>query len=319
MMLTIFSAPKAFNDEHIARIQRNAIRSWIALGNDVEVILLGDESGLMEVAEDFGVGCIPVHTRSSSGAPLINELFALACQHAMYSILCYVNADIIFMDDFIPSIQSTMEIFKAFLIVGNRYDLSIEEELQMKGEWIEEIRQSVHESGRLHPPMGSDYFIFAKGQFADMPPFALGRAGWDNWMMYKARFEGVPVVDASRRITAIHQDHDYAHLPGGEPHYRHPESLRNIQLAGGYEMMFRLRDANWVMSPGGIRRKRMREWEWPRKIEADLIARFGIGFRSRLTRMIFHPLDTLAYFRSKVAGTDRMHMVEDTSEREVSA
>ena len=31
--LTIFSAPKAFRDAHIATIQRNAIRSWQALGH----------------------------------------------------------------------------------------------------------------------------------------------------------------------------------------------------------------------------------------------------------------------------------------------
>jgi hypothetical protein len=230
-----------------------------------------------------------------------------------------VNADIIFMDDFIPSIQSTMEIFKAFLIVGNRYDLWIEEELQMKGEWIEELRRSVHESGSLHPPMGSDYFIFAKGQFADMPPFAIGRAGWDNWMMYKARFEGVPVVDASRRITAIHQDHDYAHLPGGEPHYRHPESNRNIELAGGYETMFRLRDANWILTPGELRQKRANEWEWPRKIEADLIAGFGIGFAARLTRMLFHPGEALTYLKHKLGRSKQTPSLPSSGDRETSS
>jgi hypothetical protein len=316
-MLTIFSAPKAFTDEHIARIQHNALRSWLDLGDGVEVLLLGDEPGIQESAESFGVRCIPVSSRSKSGAPLINELFALARQHAKYSTLCYLNADIILLEDFLPSVQVVMERFPAFLIVGNRYDLEIQDELQMQEDWREDLRQMVQEVGKPHPPMGSDYFIYQKGQFTDMPSFALGRAGWDNWMMYKARHDGVPLVDASNGITAVHQDHDYAHLPGGEPHYRHPESTRNIQLAGGYETMFRLRDANWVMSSQGIRKKRMGEWNWPRKIEADLIARFGAGFRSRFTRMLFHPVDSLAYLRNKVAGANHLQKVEESVEREV--
>ena len=32
--LTIFTAPKPFTDPHINLIQRNALRSWLALGPD---------------------------------------------------------------------------------------------------------------------------------------------------------------------------------------------------------------------------------------------------------------------------------------------
>ena len=31
-LLTLFTAPKPFTNPHIALIQRNAIRSWMALG-----------------------------------------------------------------------------------------------------------------------------------------------------------------------------------------------------------------------------------------------------------------------------------------------
>ena len=55
-LLTLFSAPKPFTDPHIALIQRNAIRSWTLLP-DVEVILLGEETGLAEAARnDFDIG-----------------------------------------------------------------------------------------------------------------------------------------------------------------------------------------------------------------------------------------------------------------------
>jgi hypothetical protein len=191
-MLSIVSAPKAFDDEHVSRIQRNALRSWLALGSDVEVLLLGDEAGIPEIAETFGVRCSPVTMRAKSGAPLINELFALARQQARYETVCYLNADIILMEDFLPSVQIVMERFPLFLIVGNRVDLEMKDELHIQENWREDLHQKINEVGKPHPPMGSDYFIYRKGQFADMPSFALGRAGWDNWMMYKARHSRRP-------------------------------------------------------------------------------------------------------------------------------
>src|SRR5215208_5174352 len=59
-LITLFSAPKPFTDPHIAMIQRNAIKSWTLLSeSDVEVILLGEETGLAEAARELGVKYIP--------------------------------------------------------------------------------------------------------------------------------------------------------------------------------------------------------------------------------------------------------------------
>jgi hypothetical protein len=187
-------------------------------------------------------------------------------------------------------------------VVGNRWDLQFEKTITFDDDWIPSLRAQLRNHGQKHPPMGSDYFIYTKGQFADMPAFALGRAGWDNWMMYKARHSSWPLINASEAITAVHQEHDYAHLPGGQPHYRHAESMRNIELAGGLETMFRLRDADWILSGNELRQKKWGEWEWPRKMEADLIARIGTGFLARLIRMLFHPRDALLYLTQKVSA-----------------
>ncbi len=299
-MITLFSAPKPFVDEHIARIQRNAIRSWIALGDDVQVLLLGEEPGLKEAAEALGVSVLPVRTRSASGAPLIDELFTLASEKASHSILAYLNADIVLLDDFMSAVKLVDTQFDQFLIVGNRWDIDFRDELEFESGWLANMRALLTKHARKHPSMGSDYFIFRKDQFQGIPRFVLGRAGWDNWMMYKARHEGWPLIDATEAITAIHQDHDYAHLPGGLPHYRHPESSHNITLAGGYEAMFRLQDADWVLAENSVRRKRPSEWSWPRKIEADLLAGFGTGNLAKFTRMIFHPGAAIRYLQQKL-------------------
>ena len=92
-MLTIFSAPKPFRD-HIGRIQRNALRSWLALGSGIQVILLGSEDGLVEAADEFGLYLIQDIERNDQGTPLVSSIFAEAQSAAHHDLLCYVNADI---------------------------------------------------------------------------------------------------------------------------------------------------------------------------------------------------------------------------------
>jgi hypothetical protein len=299
-MLTIFSAPKPFEQDHIALIQRNAIRSWTSLDPQVQVLLMGDESGIAQVAADLGVRWIPTRKRSPGGTPLLDDIFRAALDAARHPTLCYVNSDIVLMDDFLPTIGRVRSRLERFLIVGTRWDLDLQHVMDFEPGWAADLREELVNRGKLHHPMGSDYFIYPRDQMKDMLPFALGRAGWDNWMIYHARRHRIPVVDASRAITAVHQNHDYSHLPGGRPHYRHPESSMNVRLAGGQPSMFRLRDADWIATPDELRRKSLREWDWPRKIEADMIARIGPGKLANGLRIAFHPRFAMAYLSDRL-------------------
>src|SRR3970040_3118602 len=99
-LLTLSSAPKPFTNPHIAMIQRNAIKSWTLLP-DVEVILLGEETGLAEAAKELGVKHIPNVACNESGTPLISYMFQLARENSHSDILCIINADMILMPDFL--------------------------------------------------------------------------------------------------------------------------------------------------------------------------------------------------------------------------
>jgi hypothetical protein len=295
LRLTLFTAPKPFQG-HIGVIQTNAIRSWQRLGNGVDILLVGREPGLAEAAAGLGVRHEDSVARSPSGAPLLRSALEAARRASPSPFLCYLNADIVLLDDFRPSVEQVLARLERFLIVGSRWDLELRQSLRFEAGWEKQMREELARGGVLHRPVGSDYFVFPSGQYDDLPDFTLGRSGWDNWMIFDARRRRLPVVDASRAITVVHQEHDYAHLPGGRPHYRHPESLRNLQLAGGREAIFRLEDADWELTAGGLTRKRLADWHYPRKWEADLIARLGPGGGARIVRMAFHPVATLRYF-----------------------
>jgi len=54
-----------------------------------------------------------------------------------------------------------------------------------------------------------DYFVFREGFCLDrLPDFVIGRVYWDQWLAWKAKSTGAKLVDASRSVTAIHQNHD---------------------------------------------------------------------------------------------------------------
>ena len=248
-MLAIFSVPKPFKG-HIGIIQRNAIRSWRRLRGDVEVILCGDEPGTKEMADEVHATYLPQITRSEYGTPLINSVFEQAERAAHSRLMCYVNADIVLLSDFATAMQRIG--FSRFLMVGQRWDVDVTEPLDFEQhDWERALRSLVAVRGKLHPPMGSDYFVFPRNRgVAALPPFAVGRPAWDNWFIYHARRHGVPVVDATRVATIIHQNHSYDHVPGRrDDTWEGPEADWNRSLLGHSEHIYLLSDASHVLTP----------------------------------------------------------------------
>ena len=262
-LLTIFTAPKPFTDPHIATIQRNAIKSWLHLGPQVEVFLVGDEAGMAQVAADYGVPQLAEVRRSDQGTPLVSSIFALARQASQSPLLAYVNADILLLPDLLEGAQQVLNQAEQrgrvlpFLILGQRWDLDVRQLLNFSAGWDQRLRADIQARGRLHLPAGSDYFVFPRELFQEMPDFAIGRAGWDNWMIYQAKQQGWPVVDGTPSIMIIHQDHDYSHLPGGKPHYEHVESQQNQALAGGLAHMYMVLDSDKQLRDGKLRPPQM--------------------------------------------------------------
>lgn len=250
--LAIYTAPKPFTDPHIRTIQRNAIRSWQALGDTVEIWLVGDEEGVAETASEFGVGYIPDVQRNSSGTPLIDSIFNTVRESSTAPYFCYVNADILLFRDLLRTLELVHSKYNQFLLIGQRWDVEIKTELDIHPGWEVEFIPGCLDRARLHTAVGSDYFAFPRDEFTDIPAFAVGRAGWDNWMIFHARQQKMAVINATEGITAIHQNHDFSHLPGGKIHRKQPESLDNLILAGGRERMFTLYDTNKVIAEGKI-------------------------------------------------------------------
>jgi hypothetical protein len=268
-VITIFTAPKPFTDPHIDVIQRNAIQSWTKLP-DVEVLLMGDEAGMAAVAAEYGVRQVADVPCSEAGLPLISGMFDRAREESGNPLLAYVNADIIMLPDFVQAAKRVAELAEKFLLVGQRWDLDVTELINFSPGYEENLREKVREEGNLFTLKASDFFVFPREVFTNVPELLVGRAGWDNWMMYHGTTQPWPAVDITADVVCIHQNHDYAHLPDGQMHHALEESLVNVRLAGGWRMMYELIDVNKRLEDGRLRPQKYRLVRWLHKVELFL-------------------------------------------------
>jgi hypothetical protein len=308
-LITLFTTPKPFTtNAHIAMIQRNAILSWTKLGPEVEVVLVGDEPGMAEFAAEAGVRHLPQVRCNAMGTPLVSSIFQLGRDSSDSPLLAYANADVILLADFIQSARQISAQAGRYLAVGRRWDLEVLQPMDFSTGWDSALRADLAQRGKLHRAVGSDYFIYPRDCYREIPDFAIGRSGWDNWMIYEGRRQGWVVVDASEGISVIHQNHDYSHLPNNEPPYRLPETTENIRLAGGMRSIFLLRDATVQLSKDGKLRKLPLSLErLLREIEIFPLVKLHSAFLGQVFYSLFHPRkgywELRAWLSGKIKGT----------------
>jgi hypothetical protein len=259
-VITIFSIPKPFLGE-MAVIQTNAARSWAAMHPQAQVILVGDETGVGAAARELGADHVSALERSPLGAPRLDSAFEQVDALARHRDRCFVNADIVLDRRLLAAAKQAHVFSSIFLVVGQSRDLDPDVLMSIDPE---AARDAALERGTLRGPTAIDWFVFPAGLFDPMPPFSVGRAAFDNWMIWKARQLG-PVIDATDAVVAIHQSHGYDHLAGGKDEaYYGAEAARNLELAGGTRHRYTLHDASHRMradlsihrNPGSILRAR---------------------------------------------------------------
>jgi hypothetical protein len=170
-------------------IQSNTLRNWKALGEVVQVVVVGDEPGIAEVCRELDLVHLPEVRCNAMGTPLISSIFDLARRVNESPCLVYANADILFLPELLDTIRSLASEKDRFLGVGQRWDLDVQEPLSFSSNWAGLLRERAKRDGQVHGQTGSDYFIFPRYCFTEIPDFAVGRAGWDNWMIFRGRWQ----------------------------------------------------------------------------------------------------------------------------------
>lgn len=295
--ITALTSPKPFTDPLIRTIQGNALRNWKALG--LEVWVFGDEPGAAEITQALGLRHIPQVRRNRWGTPLLSDILRQARERAQTPWLLLVNADILFTPCLLRAVEALERAeIGPVLVAGRRWDVDIAEDLAFSGPWAEALTRRAHAQGQLNRT-GMDYFLFPKDLPLNMPDMAIGRSGWDNWMVYYARSQGWVVVDATPDILAVHQNHHYNHLPGGQPPYKLEETRENVRLAGGEACLYTLWEATHLLVEGQLRPAPWHPMKPLRRIELALLRE---GFPERGWKRV-----ALRFIRRKVQAALLRH------------
>ncbi len=296
-MITIFGTPKNF--EGIFKIiQINAIRSWRSLSKDVEIIIFGKSEGAQKIANEVSAIYYPNIKCSKNGVPLLSDLFYKANKIASFDILLFINSDILLPKTFIYSIRNVKDKFSNFLLVGHRWDLKVENLINFNEAAAVSLFWEMSEmKSKKASPAAIDYFGFRKNSLKKIPDFVVGRPGYDNWLIWYARRNFMPVVDISEEVKVIHQSHHYNfHNLKNNPKIFDRNKIpieedgkKNMKLHG--DRVLNLLDADFSILNGRIEKNTSKEYVYRNLGKLSIIFpefSFFLNIYAKLFRMLMY-------------------------------
>lgn len=252
-------------------IQENALRSWASLRPRCEVLVFGDEPGSKDVCEALGFRHFPDAKRNGLGTPLLGDMLEQANRAASSDTIAFVNADIMLTDSLLTATETVRESFPRFLLLVRRWNASVRDPWRFDSPASQQDLVSFARSTATLEPVygGIDVFVFYRGLYSEVPPFAIGRGRWDSYLIADARRRRIPVVDATESCVAVHQAHDYEHIQGvesdcetsqaGKPAYASTaEGKENARLLGSPDFIATCLNATHELGPQGLRPSRTR-------------------------------------------------------------
>lgn len=245
MKTTIFTILKSCEKDDIAEIQYNALMSWRHMAFPPNIVVFGDKPGVKELANEVSAKHVPEIQTSESGVELVSDAFNRVQEIISSEIYTYCNGDIVLpplFNEIVNSVDATR-----YLLVGQRTNTPQFGRLDFSGDWWSRVQSLAKSTGHLHTQNGMDYFVYPKGYFDYLPLFGVGQWFWDNSMLAIAKSFGIPVLDMTQVILAIHQDHDYSHFPGGLEGIAQSEDSKRNRIS---DQILTIADADFVVLPG---------------------------------------------------------------------
>eukprot|EP00271_Cylindrocystis_brebissonii_P015889 TRINITY_DN3894_c0_g1_i1.p1 TRINITY_DN3894_c0_g1~~TRINITY_DN3894_c0_g1_i1.p1 ORF type:complete len:761 (-),score=55.48 TRINITY_DN3894_c0_g1_i1:693-2975(-) len=233
LTMTFFCVPKPYVGE-VGKAQKQALFSWLRQKPTPYVVLLGQDKSFYELA-----GSLPDHIQvepdidyTFNGLPQLHSLIARSMV-VTTNVSVFLEPDILLLGDLQLSLQKVGDSFKRWVVAGMRRDvetfpfrfelaelIGVSEAERLgatrivneKGDVVSdaEVTEYVDSVGKLHTGGGGDFWAWSNVLGLPylcrnpIPPFALDRGRYGNWLLNEMIASGVrDVIDGGDTISAI--------------------------------------------------------------------------------------------------------------------
>ncbi|KAL9226360.1 hypothetical protein vseg_002183 [Gypsophila vaccaria] len=251
--VTIFSVPKPFNGS-VGDRQTLAVRSWLRLSPDVDVVLFSNDPSLYGFASAFG-SRVRVESEidfSFGNNPFFHSMVARA-EASTSNISVLVHPETILLHDFISTLNHVYELDRAwFLVASSRRVSFFPYSLNKAGkQWLKEDGRSIssqklqealtrtwewdHCDERMLTAWNNGNVPLHMGVF---PPFLYGKGLHSRWFINEVYYSKYRLMfDASSSISNVYVNELDSH-----------ESIRTAQVDWEYTGNLHLADLYGVFS-----------------------------------------------------------------------
>ena len=200
-LITLFTTFRDFRTKAVT--YQNTIRNWGLLSPYVRPVLYyaGDEHYL-------GWSVYRSPRVSDRNIPVLRSMFLHAeTINESTPFYGFANGDIVFDSNLVTTLQALkrdVDRFMRVLVIGQRINFNIGNNETILN--LESVSRLASE-GSLFKGFAQDYLISTRSGYPwhCIPDFVVGRIGYDNWLVATAINLGLPVIDATATVTAVHQ------------------------------------------------------------------------------------------------------------------
>ncbi|KAK3609305.1 hypothetical protein CHS0354_038013 [Potamilus streckersoni] len=208
-ILTLFTT--WIYDEEKFFINNNTLYNWRKLSG-VNLVVFTNDAKVKDYSEKAGWLVLPIGTTVAGDAPVLKQMFHTVQQQFKTDFYGYSNGDLLFEEGLYKTLKKiacqmneTIHT-KPLLIVGKRTNINAE--ILDSGVVTSGQKMQKHAVtfGSLFNADALDFFITNYVfPWQDFLPLAIGRRGYDNWVVSIARYWNYTVIDVTDSVLALHQ------------------------------------------------------------------------------------------------------------------
>jgi hypothetical protein len=183
-----------------------AFTSWKRFNFDV--LFLGEEYH-KELCDEYGF-ILDTQVEKDRGLPIIRNIFQKALSYPGYDYYCYINTDIILLEDINEFLNVIKKTEEEFCVVGQRINVYDLPPINFSKHSYDNILSIIYLLKKeLYQHTGIDYFCFTPNfwDVNQIPDFRIARGFFDNWLINYGITEGNgKMIDLSYVFQPIHPE-----------------------------------------------------------------------------------------------------------------